>query len=184
MRPPGPTSRPSLAFILMRQAESPLTWGWAVSVMCVSVLGHALVPHAAGPGRSILLSDFAKWLGQVFGGPALYSDQYGEHAQALARYQGMSLSEEQRERWVELICRAARETGLATTPEFWAAFTSYAEWGPRSPWSNPNPVPRRPRALTSLVGTGDPRDRPKCLPSPPNSPRRTKEWICRTKERR
>jgi CDGSH-type Zn-finger protein/truncated hemoglobin YjbI len=71
----------------------------------------------------------AKWLGQVFGGPTLYSDQYGDYAQALARYQGMSLSEELRERWVELICQAARETGLATTPEFWGAFTSYIEWG-------------------------------------------------------
>ena len=119
--------------------------------MCVSVLRHALVPHAAGPGRSILLSDFAKWLGQVSGGPALYSDQYGEHAQALARYQGMSLSEEERELWVELICRAARETGLATSPEFWAAFTSYIEWGSSialeqsQPGTTPSPAVDFPR---------------------------------------
>jgi CDGSH-type Zn-finger protein/truncated hemoglobin YjbI len=70
----------------------------------------------------------AKWLGQVFGGPTLYTDSYGTYLDRLTGYQGKAFSQEQRQRWVELLCRAGRETGLATTPEFWAAFTSYVEW--------------------------------------------------------
>jgi hypothetical protein len=53
MRTHWPTSCPSVAFILRRQSESPLTWGWAVSVMFVSVLRHHVshVRHAHGVCR-------------------------------------------------------------------------------------------------------------------------------------
>ena len=73
----------------------------------------------------------AKWLGEVFGGPSCYSQEYGGYPQMLSQHLGKCLSEEQRARWVELLLQSAREAGLPNDPEFRSAFQSYIEWGSR-----------------------------------------------------
>jgi len=73
----------------------------------------------------------AKWLGEVFGGPPCYSEEYGGYPRMLSQHLGKALTEERRARWVTLICQSAQEAGLPADPEFRSAFTAYIEWGSR-----------------------------------------------------
>ena len=89
----------------------------------------------------------ARWLGEVFGGPSLYSDSYGGYQRMLSQHLGKSLTEEMRARWVELLCRSAEEAGLPADPEFQSAFRSYVEWGSRIALENSQPGAKPPRAM-------------------------------------
>ena len=73
----------------------------------------------------------AAWLGEVFGGPPVYSDTYGGYRRMLSQHVGKTLTEDQRARWVALIRQSAIDAGLPDDAEFQAAFTSYLEWGSR-----------------------------------------------------
>jgi CDGSH-type Zn-finger protein/truncated hemoglobin YjbI len=73
----------------------------------------------------------ARWLGEVFGGPKLYSETYGGYDRMISQHLGKALTEEKRARWVELICLSAQEAALPSDAEFQAAFRSYIEWGSR-----------------------------------------------------
>ncbi|HVW41249.1 MAG TPA: group II truncated hemoglobin [Amycolatopsis sp.] len=73
----------------------------------------------------------ADWLGEVFGGPAVYSTTRGGHRHMIGRHVGRAITEQQRRRWVTLLLDAADEAGLPTDPEFRAAFAGYLEWGSR-----------------------------------------------------
>jgi truncated hemoglobin YjbI/CDGSH-type Zn-finger protein len=81
----------------------------------------------------------ARWLGEVFGGPKLYSDTYGGYDRMISQHLGKALTEEKRARWVELICRSAQEAQLPSDPEFQAAFRAYIEWGSRIAVENSQP---------------------------------------------
>lgn len=73
----------------------------------------------------------ALWLGEVFGGPARYSQTQGGHGHMVAKHFGRNITEPQRRRWVNLIQDAADEAGLPTDAEFRSAFLAYIEWGTR-----------------------------------------------------
>jgi CDGSH-type Zn-finger protein len=73
----------------------------------------------------------AKWLGEVFGGPSCYSDEYGGYPRMLSQHVGKCLTDEQRARWVTLLMQSAKEAGLPNDAEFRSAFGSYIEWGSR-----------------------------------------------------
>jgi truncated hemoglobin YjbI/uncharacterized Fe-S cluster protein YjdI len=73
----------------------------------------------------------AKWLGEVFGGPSCYSDEYGGYTRMISQHVGKGLTEEQRARWVALLTRSGHEAGLPNDAEFRSAFGSYIEWGSR-----------------------------------------------------
>jgi truncated hemoglobin YjbI len=73
----------------------------------------------------------AKWLGEVFGGPPCYSEEYGGYHRMLSQHLGKGLTEEWRARWVTLLLRSARDAGLPNDAEFRSAFQSYIEWGSR-----------------------------------------------------
>jgi CDGSH-type Zn-finger protein/truncated hemoglobin YjbI len=86
----------------------------------------------------------ARWLGEVFGGPTLYSGTYGGYERMISQHLGKSLSEEQRARWVQLLCLSAAEAGLPNDAEFQAAFRSYLEWGSRLALENSQPGAKPP----------------------------------------
>jgi truncated hemoglobin YjbI/CDGSH-type Zn-finger protein/uncharacterized Fe-S cluster protein YjdI len=86
----------------------------------------------------------ARWLGEVFGGPKLYSENYGGYQRMISQHLGKGLTEEKRARWVQLICRSAEEAGLPADPEFQAAFRSYIEWGSRLALENSQPGAKPP----------------------------------------
>lgn len=78
----------------------------------------------------------ARWLGEVFGGPSVYSDEHGGYSRMISQHIGKHLTEEQRARWVSLLCESADQAGLPGDPEFRAAFVAYLEWGSRIAWEN------------------------------------------------
>jgi CDGSH-type Zn-finger protein/truncated hemoglobin YjbI len=86
----------------------------------------------------------AKWLGEVFGGPKNYSQEYGGYTRMVSQHLGKGLTEAQRARWVSLICRSADAAGLPTDPEFRAAFVGYLEWGSRLALENSQPGAKPP----------------------------------------
>jgi truncated hemoglobin YjbI len=81
----------------------------------------------------------ASWLSEVFGGPSLYSDEYGDYNSMVAHHLMKHLTEEQRARWVALLVHSANEAGLPNDAEFRAAFVSYLEWGSRLAVENSQP---------------------------------------------
>jgi hemoglobin len=76
------------------------------------------------------LQGVAIWLGEVFGGPALYSQQHGGHHGILVRHGGLAISEPQRARWAELMVATAGEE-LPAEPRLQRRFADYIEWGTR-----------------------------------------------------
>ncbi len=81
----------------------------------------------------------AVWLGEVFGGPKTYSEQYGGYVRMLSQHIGKGLTEEQRARWVSLLCKSVDEAGLPADAEFRASFVAYIEWGSRLALENSQP---------------------------------------------
>ena len=90
----------------------------------------------------------AKWLGEVFGGPASSSEEYGGDARMLLQHVEKGLTEEARARWVELITQAALEARLPEDPEFRSAFSSYLEWGSRHALENSQAGAQPPGQMT------------------------------------
>jgi hemoglobin len=81
----------------------------------------------------------AVWLGEVFGGPALYTAEHGGYPHMVAKHLGKALTEQQRRRWVELMLDAADRAALPDDPEFRSAFVAYIEWGTRLALRNSQP---------------------------------------------
>jgi hemoglobin len=73
----------------------------------------------------------ATWLGEVFGGPPLYTEEHGGYPHMVRKHLNRQLTEEMRRRWVNLLCDAADEAELPADPEFRSAFVAYIEWGTR-----------------------------------------------------
>ncbi|MCT2581861.1 group II truncated hemoglobin [Actinophytocola gossypii] len=73
----------------------------------------------------------AAWVGEVFGGPRVYSEHRGGHPHMVAKHLGRGITEQQRRRWVALLQETADEVGLPDDPEFRSAFVGYLEWGTR-----------------------------------------------------
>jgi CDGSH-type Zn-finger protein/truncated hemoglobin YjbI len=73
----------------------------------------------------------AAWLSEVFGGPNFYSERYGGYSRMISQHVGKCITEEQRARWVKMLCQSADDALLPNDPEFRAAFVAYLEWGSR-----------------------------------------------------
>jgi hemoglobin len=98
----------------------------------------------------------ALWLGEVFGGPRLYTEEHGGYPHMLAKHRGLALTEEQRFRWVVLIAQAADDAALPADPEFRSAFLAYVEWGTRLAVTNSQPgAEPPPRAPVPRWGWGE-----------------------------
>jgi truncated hemoglobin YjbI len=89
----------------------------------------------------------AAWLGETFGGPPAYTEGYGGYDRMVAQHAGRALTEEQRARWVQLLCTSADDAQLPTDPEFRAAFVAYLEWGSRIALENSQPGARPPQHM-------------------------------------
>ncbi|MFI9556858.1 group II truncated hemoglobin [Nonomuraea endophytica] len=97
----------------------------------------------------------AMWLGEVFGGPARYTEERGGYPHMLSQHLGKGITEPQRRRWVNLLMDAADEVGLPDDPEFRAAFAGYIEWGTRLALHNSQPGAKPPtKAPTPRWGWG------------------------------
>jgi hemoglobin len=79
------------------------------------------------------------WWCEVFGGPALYTDQLGGYERMLGKHRGLEITAEQRFRFASLMSLAADDAGLPDDPEFRSAFVAYVEWGTRLAQHNSQP---------------------------------------------
>jgi hemoglobin len=73
----------------------------------------------------------AAFVGEVFGGPKLYSEQHGGHPAMIRKHLDRALDNDKRKRWVALLLDCADEVGMPDDPEFRSAFVAYLEWGSR-----------------------------------------------------
>lgn len=73
----------------------------------------------------------AAFITEVFGGPKVYSESGGSHADMIAHHFNRHLTETQRRAWIALMLDTADEVGLPDDPEFRSAFVGYLEWGTR-----------------------------------------------------
>lgn len=73
----------------------------------------------------------AAWLGEVLGGPPVYSRDHGGHPHMVRAHLGRAITEQQRRRWLSLLLDAADRVGLPDDPEFRASLLGYLEWGTR-----------------------------------------------------
>ena len=102
-------------------------------------------------GRPGHVEHLAAWLGEVFGGPDSYTRELGGHGALLRHHANLSITEQQRRRFVELFIEAADEVGLPADERFRRRFRAYLEWGsgvamavsqPGADVSSKEPVPR------------------------------------------
>ena len=100
----------------------------------------------------------AHFVAEVFGGEKLYTQEdNGSHARMIGRHIGKMLTEEMRQRWVQLLLQTADEVGLKSDPEFRSAFVGYIEWGTRIAVINSNlsKVPIAPDESMPRWGWGE-----------------------------
>ena len=72
----------------------------------------------------------AHFVAEVFGSEKMYTTtDGGSHARMIGQHVGKMLTEEKRQRWVQLLLQTADEVGLKSDPEFRSAFVGYIEWG-------------------------------------------------------
>ncbi|HEX3680747.1 MAG TPA: group II truncated hemoglobin [Galbitalea sp.] len=112
----------------------------------------------------------AKWLGEVFGGPRDYSEEFGGYSHMLARHLGKALTDEKRARWVELLMKSANDAGLPNDAEFRSLFSAYIECGSRLAVENSQTGATPPPALPMPhwdwhTSAGAPGSRPKTVPT-------------------
>jgi hemoglobin len=81
----------------------------------------------------------AEFLAEVFGGPKVYSEARGGHANMIRQHLSRSLSDVQRQRWIALLLECADQLNVPADPEFRSAFVAYLEWGTRLAVINSQP---------------------------------------------
>jgi hemoglobin len=81
----------------------------------------------------------ATWWCEVFGGPAVYTEQLGGYERMLHKHLRLEINNEQRFRFASLMSLAADDAGLPGDPEFRAALVGYLEWGTRIAQHNSEP---------------------------------------------
>jgi hemoglobin len=110
-----------------------------------------LTPVFGTRGRPGHVDHLAAWLGEVFGGPDVYTRELGGHSALLRHHANLSITEEQRRRFVEVFMEAADEVGLPADERFRRRLREYLEWGsgiavavsqPGADVSSREPVPR------------------------------------------
>ena len=80
-------------------------------------------PHPAHVDR------LADWLGEVLGGPDRYTRLHGGHHALLRKHAGRGITEEERQRFVEIFFESADEVGLPPHPVFRKRLREYIDWG-------------------------------------------------------
>jgi hemoglobin len=78
----------------------------------------------------------ATWWCEVFGGPAVYTDQLGGYERMLSKHLQLGISAAARFRFASLMSMAADDAGVPSDPEFRSALVAYLEWGTRLAFEN------------------------------------------------
>jgi hemoglobin len=127
-------------------AAPPSLFDWAGGALAIRGLIDAFYDRVE---RDDLLSGFfpggvsehhrshvSDWWGEVFGGPATYTEQHGGYEAMLAHHIDLGITPEARHRFASLMSLAADDARLPDDPEFRAALVGYLEWGTRLAMGN------------------------------------------------
>ncbi|MES2037481.1 MAG: group II truncated hemoglobin [Pseudomonadota bacterium] len=124
----------------MKTQNIPSLYDWVGGIEALNRLTtrfylHVKADELLGPVFAHMGADHpahvAVFLGEVLGGPAAYSEQYGGHPHMVKQHLNRHLTQEQRRRWVGLLLETADELGMPDDPEFRSALVGYLEWGSR-----------------------------------------------------
>ena len=96
----------------------------------------------------------ATFIGEVLGGPPLYSSAFDGHPEMIRHHLNRHLTEEQRRRWLSLLLDSYTDLGLPSDPEFASALVGYLEWGSRLAVINSQPGVRVPNIRRCRSGDG------------------------------
>jgi len=94
-----------------------------------SVLTDPLLQPLFGSGRPEHVAHLTAFTVESFGGPDLFTRTMGGFAGLIEAHRGLKISEEQRERFVELYLAAADRAGLPADHAFREALRSHVEFG-------------------------------------------------------
>lgn len=115
-----------------------LEWmGGAPALEKLVTVFYDRVPHdpLIGPVFARISKDHvahvSAFVAEVFGGPKTYSGELGGHAHMIRKHANRALTEQHRQRWMQLLLECADEIGVPSDPEFRSAFVGYLEWGTR-----------------------------------------------------
>ena len=135
--------------ITVLQVTEPTLYEWAGRAVAIRRLMDAfydrveaddlLAPLFGGTVTEQHRAHVVLWWGEVFGGPAEYTERLGGYPTMLAHHRDLRITPEQRFRFASLLSLAADDAGLPDDPEFRAAFVGYVEWGTRLALANSQP---------------------------------------------
>jgi hemoglobin len=94
-----------------------------------TVLSDPLLQPLFGAGEPTHIDHLTAFLSEVFGGPTRYTDELGGFPTLLEAHRGLRISEDQRQRFIELFFQAADVVGLPADAPFRAALHRYLEFG-------------------------------------------------------
>ena len=95
-----------------------------------SVLRDPVLQPLFGAGRPEHVEHLTMFTAESFGGPARFSDELG-FAHLIDVHRGLHITEEQRERFVELYLKALDDAGMPADPEFRQAVWEHVDFGTR-----------------------------------------------------
>lgn len=93
-----------------------------------AVLADALLAPVFADFSRTHVEHVAVWLAEVFGGPTGFTDELGGHQSLLRSHLGLSITEEQRLRWMELMTTAV-EKELPGDELLRRRVLEYFDWG-------------------------------------------------------
>jgi hemoglobin len=94
-----------------------------------TVLADPLLAPLFGAGSPTHVDHLTAFFSEVFGGPTDYTDKLGGFDELLSHHRGLAISEEQRQRFIDLFLEAADATGLPEDAPFRRALKGYLEFG-------------------------------------------------------
>ncbi len=107
-------------------AEAFLALSVAMHERCVAdpVLNHPF-SHDMNPEHDVRL---AEYLGEVFGGPRVYSERYGGHSAMLDMHASNGAEPDLPRRFLACFDQAVDDAGMPEDPEFRRALHDYMAW--------------------------------------------------------
>jgi hemoglobin len=109
--------------------------GW--SRRSTPVLRDPLLQPLFGAGQPQHVDHLTAFTAESFGGPDRFSRELG-FAHLIAVHRGLWITEEQRQRFVELYLKALDDAGMPTDPEFREAVREHLEFGTQVAKQNSN----------------------------------------------
>lgn len=138
-----------ITLLHMNDADVPTLYAWAGGTAAFERLINAfydrveqdellspLFPGGVTPDHR---EHVIAWWSEVFGGPAVYTEQLGGYHRMVTKHIDLAITPQQRTRFAALMSLAADDAGLPADPEFRAAFVGYVEWGTRIAMGNSAP---------------------------------------------